>query len=81
MDLATGLEVVAIVGLLLLVLADRSRWRVQVAADRSRRMVQVAADRSRRMVQVAAVAAALVVIVLAGGRRVHDVCCVNVAAF
>ena len=70
MDLATGLEVVAIVGLLLLVLADRSRWKVQVAADRS-----------RRMVQVAAVAAALVVIVLAGGRRVHDVCCVNVAAF
>ena len=79
MLLANGLEVVAIGGLLL-VLADRSRRRVQVAADRSRRMVQVADDRSRRMVQVAAVAAALVVIVLAGGRRVHDVCFVNIAA-
>ena len=73
MLLANGLEVVAIGGLLL-VLADRSRRRVQVAADRSRRMVQVAAV-------AAALAAALVVIVLAGGRRVHDVCCVNVAAF
>ena len=73
MLLATGLDVVAIGGLLL-VLADRSRRRVQVAADRSRRMVQVAAV-------AAAVAAALVVMVLAGGQRVHDVCCVNVAAF